>query len=354
MKSVKYIEMPNNSFYTKELAEGCKLCQEGAKMVLLITGLCKANCFYCPLSEKKKGKDVIYADEMYVENLEDILEEAELIEAKGTGITGGDPLMAMEKTVGAIHILKNHFGSKHHIHLYTATLDIEKAKRIEENGLDEIRFHPVSSLWKKIEKTDFKKIIERMEIDRGVEIPLIPHMKEETIHFLKEIDGYGLDFINLNELEFSITNLNALDKFGYRAKNDESSAVKGSEEMAYEMAEMDFETPIHYCSSSFKDAIQLRRRIERRARNVAKLYEMVTEDGTLLKGVIMAGREEMEKIRKKFEIDKKLIEWNEEKKWIETSPFILEEIVDYLPYKCYFVEEYPTADHLEVERTPLN
>jgi len=31
-----------------------------------------------------------------------------------------------------------------------------------------------------------------------------------------------------------------------------------------------------------------------------------------------------------------------------------EEIAEELPYRCYEVEEYPTADRLEVERAPLN
>ena len=346
--------MPKNSFYTKKLAEGCKICEEGAKLVLLITGLCNARCFYCPLSEKKRGKDVIYADEMRVDRIEEIIEEAELIEAKGTGITGGDPLLVMEKTIDAIHLLKNYFGENHHIHLYTATLDGEKVRQLEEEGLDEIRFHPPVAIWKKIEKTNFSKLIEKIEIDKGMEIPLIPHLKNETVHLLKEVDKYGLDFINLNELEFSVTNMDALDALGYVAKNDESAAAKGSEEMAYEMLELDLDTPLHYCSASFKDAIQLRRRIERRARNVAKMYEVITEDGTLLKGVIMAGKEKLREIKEEFEIDDGLIEWDEEKQRIETSPFILEEIAEYLPYKCYLVEEYPTADRLEVEMIPLN
>ncbi|RLF52527.1 MAG: radical SAM protein [Thermoplasmata archaeon] len=347
-------KMEKNSFYTKRLAEGCKVCQRGAKLVLLVTGLCRAKCFYCPLSEKKKGKDVIYADEMLVKSKEDILKEAELIEAEGTGITGGDPLIVLDRTIEFIKMLKKNFGDEHHIHLYTATLNYKKVKKLEEAGLDEIRFHPPVAIWNKIEKTNFKELIKKIEIDKGVEIPLIPHLKEETIHFLKEIDSYGLDFINLNELEFSITNLEALDKFGYVAKSDESSAAKGSEEMAYELLELDLNTPIHYCSSAFKDAVQLRKRIERRARNVAKLYEVITEDGTLLKGVIMADKEQMEKIKEEFEIDDELISWDEEKKRIETSPFILEEIAKYLPFKCYIVEEYPTADRLEVEVIPLN
>ncbi|HEC87847.1 MAG TPA: 4Fe-4S cluster-binding domain-containing protein, partial [Thermoplasmata archaeon] len=127
--------MPKNSFYTKKLAKGCQLCQKGAKLVLLITGLCMSKCFYCPLSEKKRGKDVIYANEMIVKNYEDVINEAELIEAEGTGITGGDPLIVVERVENIIKILKDHFGEDHHIHLYTSTLDYSKINRAEESGL---------------------------------------------------------------------------------------------------------------------------------------------------------------------------------------------------------------------------
>lgn len=347
-------KMEKNSFYTKKLAKGCQLCRKGAKLVLLITGLCHSNCFYCPLSEKKKGKDVIYANEMKVKNKEYILEEAELIEAEGAGITGGDPLLVLNRTIDFIRMLKDFFGEEHHIHLYTATLNIEKIRKLEKAGLDEIRFHPSANLWSKIEKTGFKRIVKKIEIDKGVEIPLIPHLKEDTFHFLNEIDGYDLNFINLNELEFSITNLDALDKFGYVAKNDESSAVKGSEEMAYEILDLEITTPLHYCSASFKDAVQLRKRIERRARNIAKIYDVITEDGTLLKGIILASKDKIEEIKIKFGISDEMISWDDEKKRIETSPFIVEEIAEKVPYKCYIVEEYPTADRLEVEAVPLN
>ena len=39
---------------------------------------------------------------------------------------------------------------------------------------------------------------------------------------------------------------------------------------------------------------------------------------------------------------------------LEVAPWILEEIAEDLDYKCYISEQYPTADRLEVERTPLN
>jgi len=346
-------KLPKGSYYTGKLAKGCVYCGRGSKMVLLVTGLCNLNCFYCPLSEKKKNKDVIYADEMRVKKDEDIIIESELIEAEGAGITGGDPLVNVERTTHYIEMLKNYFGDEYHIHLYTSIMNMEKIKKVAEAGLDEIRFHPAWKLWGKIEKTKFKEIARRVDLDIGLEIPVIPHLKEETYHMLKEVDKYGIDFINLNELEFSYTNVNELSKYGYVAKSDVSSAVKGSEEMAYEILEWGIETPLHYCSASFKDAIQLRKRILRRARNVVKKYEIITEDGTLLKGVIMAGKEKINEIKERFEISDEMIAWDEEKERIETSPFILEEIAQFLPYKCYIVEEYPTADRLEVEKIPL-
>ena len=346
-------KLPKNSFYTGKLAKGCIYCSHGSKMVLLITGLCNARCFYCPLSEKKKDKDVIYADELLARGEEDIIMEAELIEAEGTGITGGDPLVKAERTAHYIKMLKDYFGEEHHIHLYTATMNMEKIKKVIEAGLDEIRFHPPWQLWDKIEKTKLKDIVKNIDIDVGLEIPVVAHLKKETNHLLHTVDKYGFDFINLNELEFSYTNVEELSKYGYVAKNDISSAVKGSEEMAYEILDWSIETPLHYCSASFKDALQLRNRIARRARNVARKYDVITEDGTLLKGIIMAGREKLQEIKEKFGIADDMIAWDDEKKRIETSPFILEEIAEYLPYKCYLVEEYPTADRLEVEKIPL-
>ena len=107
-------------------------------MVLLVTGRCR-RCCYCPLSERKKGKDVIFANERVVAADTDIVDEAGSIGAEGSGITGGDPLDVMDRTLRYIRMLKKEFGAGHHLHLYTCTIDRKKFQALAEAGLDELR-----------------------------------------------------------------------------------------------------------------------------------------------------------------------------------------------------------------------
>src|SRR5574341_2335547 len=118
--AISDMEQERTGSFFNYLPEGCRLCYKGAKMVLFVTGVCGRGCFYGPVSNKRRGKDVIFANERRVEKNEDILEEAVSMEALGTGITGGEPLLRLDRVVRYIKLLKNRFGVSHHIHLYTA------------------------------------------------------------------------------------------------------------------------------------------------------------------------------------------------------------------------------------------
>ncbi len=325
-------------------------------MVLLITGHCEGSCWYCPLSEEKKGKDVIYADEMLSSCRDDVIKEAHCIDALGTGITGGDPLLE-DETFECISELKASYGPEHHIHLYTQITDIDKIRRACQMGLDEIRFHPPLDVWGTIEDTEYPLVIKdlkKYEMDVGIEIPAIPSHRDETYHLL-EILGPSMDFINLNELEFSATNWKELVDRGFTEKSDESSAVSGSQEFALELLEQDFGTSLHYCSASFKDGVQMRNRIMRRARRVANNWEIITDDGTLVKGIICCGNpEKMVKILlEEYDVPTDKMRLDVDQKRIEIYLPILEEIAPLSGAECYGIEVYPTADALEVERWPV-
>jgi len=365
----KIVKWLKESIYTRPLSPGCKQCATGSKMVLLITGLCPSNCFYCPLSKEKLQRDRIFADEWELKDENDtekLILEAKYIEADGAGITGGDPLVVWERTRRYIKLLKERFGDDFHIHLYTSGLqDSEHIEDLIAAGLDEIRFHPLLRFWDDMDNSpirySIKKTVET-NIDTAIEIPAIPGMEKHIFKLVEWADQTGINWVNLNELEFSETNADELLRRGFDVKDDISSAVKGSQETAVKIVEFakDLRIGVHYCSSSFKDGIQLRNRIMRRAKNTAKEYEIITEEGTILKGIIVSSVSTLNEIKKtlveNFGIDEKKVCLDSNKKRVEIPLFILEKIannLNKLGYKCYMVEEYPTADRLEVEKIPL-
>src|SRR5207249_4925439 len=105
-RSVRVAERPFGSAFSGKLSRGCRQCGEGAKLVLFVTGLCGYHCVYCPVSDEKMYQDVVFADEKRVTSDADVLEEARAIRAMGAGITGGDPLDALDRTWHYIRLLK--------------------------------------------------------------------------------------------------------------------------------------------------------------------------------------------------------------------------------------------------------
>ncbi len=260
----------------------------------------------------------------------------------------------IDRTIEYVHLLKKEFGPGHHIHLYTASLDIEAFKRLEQAGLDELRVHPSIDLWDRMDGTELGGFVSSTKMDIGLEIPAIPGTGKQLRALIEYADRVGMDFVNMNELEFSEGNWQQLKTRDLDIKDDVSSAVLGSEDVAMGMLRLDVTIPLHYCSSAFKDNVQLRKRISRRANNLALPSDVITKDGTLLKGVIDGPAEEiMTLLRSAYEVPEELMHFDEIKKRLEVAPWVLKEIAPDLQYDAYIVEEYPTADRLEVEREPL-
>ena len=342
------------SAHTGELPNGCVLCRRGSKLVLLVTGRCDTGCFYCPLSKAKKGKDVIYADELLAQSDEDVISEAIAIGAQGTGVTGGDPILELDRTLRLVRLLKERFGEGHHVHLYTSTIDRQAYLALQRAGLDELRIHPPLGLWTRMEESGLAEAVKGLRMKVGIEVPAIPGKDRETEALIRFADSIGLAFVNLNELEFSETNARALSARGIATKTDISAAARGSEELARKMLALGLSIPLHFCSCSYKDSVQLRNRLRRRAKRTARPFELVTDDGTFVKGVIEdSPKEAMHLLAEKFEVPQELMHLDEEKGRLEVASWVLLELSTQLPYDSFVVEEYPTADRLEVEREKL-
>ena len=340
------------------LPTGCRQCERGAKMVLFVTGLCRFHCFYCPVSDERMYRDVTFANETRVGSDEDVLTEARAMAATGAGITGGDPLDAVDRTCHYIRLLKREFGSQFHTHLYTMSTDPEKIQKLAEAGLDELRFHVPPGLWARVAGSGFEAATDlamRLGLTVGLEVPLLPDRRDDLGGLIEWAEARGLAFVNLNELEFSDANFARMHRHGYAIKHELSHGVKGADEVATEILDRPWRITVHYCSSGYKDSWQLRSRFRRRAENVAQPWDIVTEDGTLLKGIVEGENPEeiATSIRRKYRVPPELIGAVRERRRVEIAPWVLEKIAPTLGRVSYLVEEYPTSDGMEVERVPL-
>ncbi|MGZ4937494.1 MAG: radical SAM protein [Halobacteriota archaeon] len=270
------------SFNNVAQSEGCRLCQLGAAMVLFVTGLCKRSCFYCPVSDHRRGADATYANETRVSCDADLLREARSMDALGTGLTGGEPLLRLDRTLHYVKLLKYSLGAEHYIHLYTGLSPPRHTLRqLASAGLDEIRLHPPLDLWATFRQSTWFRALQdakAMGLHVGVEIPAIKAVPA----ILEAIEQYQA-FLNLNELDFSETNYDTMRDNGY-APQMSSYAAAGSEGIARSIVRA--APRAYFCSSTSKDSIQLRERLKRKSKCVARDFDEVTEDGTLVYAVI--------------------------------------------------------------------
>ncbi|MBI4144823.1 radical SAM protein [Candidatus Woesearchaeota archaeon] len=368
-----------HSWCAGQLAEGCKRCVQGRKLVLFITGLCGQRCFYCPVGEKKFGHDTVYANEWKLGHADDpkeLLEEARLTEATGAGITGGDPLVKVERCCEYIRLLKREFGKDFHIHLYTPLRLVteERLKALHDAGLDEIRFHPDlddRTLWPRLD------LAKRFDWTVGVEIPAVPGYARQIKEVIDFIAG-KVSFINLNELELSDTAADhyKLDEMGFEPKDSASYGVKGSDVLGRRMLAYAQKKglPAHFCTAKLKDLVQVKNRLKLRAESTALPFDVKTDEGTLLRGcVYLRGLEpgartkervamvpEAERIRFLSELKARLADAGvpEEKIIIDVAHarLIIPRSVAQRERKLLrshgvpaLVEEYPTADALQVD-----
>lgn len=272
-----------SSYKLRSLPKGCKLCVKGKKTVLFITGVCPRRCTYCPLSEQKKNKDVIFANEVKISEFEELIKEAKSHKSKGAGITGGDPLARLNRTCEYIKKLKDYFGKNYHIHLYTS-LDLVNEKtltRLYDAGLDEIRFHPEitkSTLWERI------KSAKKFDWDVGIEIPVIPDEFKKTIKLIDFISD-KVDFINLNEFEYSD---NFTDFSKYKTRNPETYAIEGSLEAGLKILKYikkKYKLNAHLCTAKLKDSVQLKNRLKLKAKSSKLPFDKIKE-GLLIRNCI--------------------------------------------------------------------
>ena len=317
---------------------GCELCHQGAKMVVFVTGRCHRGCWYCPISADRSGGDAIFANDRRVEREEEILMEGETMSALGSSITGGEPLLVLDRVVRICGMLKEHFGRDHHIHLYTGMATGPETLSALRGVVDEIRMHPPEDHWPSILGSPFLRSVDtarEMGFTAGFEVPSLPGM-DRLAPALPH-----LDFLNVNELEWGDISAAEMRRRGYVPSDALHNAVRGAHTWAQAIRK---QPKVHWCTSASKDGIQLRERLKRIARNTARPFDEITEDGTVIYGVVEGAPAAAGSLSpgRFASVDDRL----------ECSPRELRRIHRRIPGKKYIVERYPNRG-VVVEVTPL-
>src|SRR5208337_4584931 len=182
-----------------------------------------------------------------------------------------------------------------------------------------------------------------MGFDIGIEVPALPGL-ELLIPALP-----FLDFLNVNELEWGETNACQMRERGYELADELHNAIDGAKGWAAELCR---HGKVHWCSSAFKDSVQLRERLKRVADNTARPFDEITDDGTIVYGVLEPLPElhqaSVQFCREKMEPDS----FEDCGERIEMAWWLLEKYADEVPGKKYVLERYPNGGMI-VEVTPV-
>ncbi|MEM5814394.1 MAG: radical SAM protein, partial [Candidatus Aenigmatarchaeota archaeon] len=267
------------------------------------------------------------------------------------GMTGGEPLMKIDRVTGYIRLLKKAFGKRFHIHLYTnGTLATdENLKKLHDAGLDELRIH--------MNKEAVKKALKFPNWSVGMEVPCLPGRENELFELVDYLESAGAQFLNLNELEFSDRNVEPMEGLGFALRSDSLTAVDGSRETADAVLEYarGKKLSVHFCTARLKLDCQLRNRLINRANSVRKPFEKVTANGFLRKGVVEAG--DLEKAvdeLKGLNVPAGMIFVNAKARRIEISEEAARAVAGKTKLKVAVIDEYPSAEPWDWEKTPLN
>jgi len=284
---VRIRKLKSGSVVYGDLPEGCKLCQQGLKTVVFLTGKCPASCFYCPLSSERKNRDVVFVNEKLVDpnNLRralvvEVLRSASL----GASFTGGEPLLKYKLVAELTAFLKSSFSRRFHVHVYTSGIPLTSkvVEELADSGLDELRVHaPLSRLEETLRTVRSVSVDFRV----GLEYPSLPGAYERIAKLLDIAEKYELDFIVLNELEFTETNAPSLLLRGFTMRGDYRAAQGSCEEALKVIEEAERRRAaisVHFCPVRVKDSYQTALRTYRYSTLLALPYQLVTDEGTSL------------------------------------------------------------------------
>ncbi|MGA1863918.1 MAG: radical SAM protein, partial [bacterium] len=279
-----------------ELSPGCRLCGEGSWSCLFINSTCNAGCFYCPASQKVKGEPS--TNTLVFTRPEDYIEYLRYFRFRGASISGGEPLMTLERTMSFITKIKRQLGDSLYLWLYTNGILLTESiiGRLKDAGLDEIRFD-LSAVNYNLDKL---KLALGQIPNVTVEIPAIP--EDETIlqKLVFKLEGAGVSYLNLHKIRCTVYNFPKIVRRRYTLLHGEKVTVLESELAALRILKFVIDNqlalPVNYCSFDYKNNFQSLAARKRTAKLMVKPHEDITRASFIRSISIKVEREKVNSV----------------------------------------------------------
>lgn len=261
------------------LSPGCVICGEGGWSCLFINGKCNCRCFYCPTVQDEVGVPV--TNRIPFDKPSDYADYVHYFDFRGVSISGGEPLLTLDRTLKYLKAVRRKMGDSLHLWLYTngTLLTREIVQKLQDEGLNEIRFD--------ISAKDYE--LERLQMAVGhipivtIEIPAIPEDMEKVSNLLPILYDVGVNHLNLHQLRLTPHNVVNLKTRNYTFLHGDKVTVLESELMVLKLMEIALakgvKLPINYCSYVYKHRFQRSAARKRNARFIMKAHESLTESG---------------------------------------------------------------------------
>jgi pyruvate formate-lyase activating enzyme-like uncharacterized protein len=271
----------NTKPFHKNISPGCRLCGEGAWSCLFINNLCNAGCFFCPA--RQDNPDEPGTSTLTFSSPKDYADYLEEFNFTGASISGGEPLLTLDKTVSFVKHIKERLGKRIYLWLYTngTLVTEEKLGMLADAGLNEIRFNITATGYDLAKARMASRIIENVT----VEIPAIPEDYETMKAKISEMADTGISFLNLHQIRCTKHNGKQLSEHGYTFLHGPQIGILESELTAlkllrYALAE-DINLGVNYCSLIYRHRFQTRSSRARWAPLMTKPFEEVTKAGMI-------------------------------------------------------------------------
>ncbi len=277
--------------FAHAVSPGCRICGEGHWSCLFVNNICNCKCFYCPTSQVDRS--IPETQGITFDSSENYIGYIKKFGFKGVGLSGGEPLLTFDTTIDFLSKIKKEFGDSVYVWMYTngTLLDKEKTIKLAESGLNEIRFDLTATEY----KTKNLKLALGKIPNVTVEIPAIPEDITQLKNMVVELDGLGVNYLNLHQMRLTPYNLKNLINRNYTFLHGQKITVLESELTALEIINFVFQQKlklaVNYCSFHYKNHYQTTAFRKKAAAFVFNGQEEINQNGFIrilrLQGISM-------------------------------------------------------------------